>query len=87
DSEQPAAALPAANPAAQALLDHLGWDPAAPDELAARSRLAPADLTAGLLRLELAGLVGRLPDGRFQRNPAARGPAGCGPVSPPAGPR
>ncbi len=86
-SGQPPAGLPAANPASRALLDHLGWDPAALDELAARSRLAPAELTAGLLRLELAGLVGRLPDGRFQRNAAACEPAGYGSVPTPADPR
>jgi DNA processing protein len=37
------------------------------DTLAARSGLDPADLLAGLTRLELAGAVARLPAGRFVR--------------------
>ena len=65
DPAQPGTILPG-----QALLDDLGWDPVALDELAARSRLAPSELSAGLLRLELAGQVHRLSDGRLQRSRA-----------------
>lgn len=51
------------------LLDALGHDPAALDELAARTGLAPAALSSMLLMLELEGLVAGLPGGRYQRMP------------------
>jgi DNA processing protein len=45
----------------------LGFDPVTTDELVERSGLNPAQLSALLLDLELAGRVERLPGGRFQR--------------------
>uniref|UniRef100_A0A0U1PA81 DNA processing protein DprA n=1 Tax=Mizugakiibacter sediminis TaxID=1475481 RepID=A0A0U1PA81_9GAMM len=51
------------------LLDALGHDPAALDELAARTGLAPAALSSMLLMLELEGVVAGLPGGRYQRLP------------------
>jgi DNA processing protein len=50
-----------------ALLQALGHDPVGLDALQARSGLDTARLQAQLMALELAGLVGRLPGGRFQR--------------------
>ena len=49
------------------LLDALGHDPVAADELAIRLQLAPAEAQASLLAVELAGVVERLPGGLFQR--------------------
>ena len=49
------------------LLDALGHEPVALDELLARLALDPGMLGARLLELELAGLVTRLPGGRVQR--------------------
>lgn len=51
------------------LLEALGHDPAALDELAARTGLAPAALSSMLLMLELEGVVAGLPGGRYQRLP------------------
>jgi DNA processing protein len=48
-------------------LSLLGHDPVGLDALQARSGLAPAQLQARLLELELAGQVARLPGGLFQR--------------------
>jgi DNA processing protein len=48
-------------------LDQLGFDPADLDTLCERSGLTPETASAMLLALELEGLVGRLPGGRFQR--------------------
>ena len=65
-----AAALPADDaPNAQeaALLQALGADPVSLDALQARTGLDTARLQARLLELELAGRVGRLPGGLFQR--------------------
>ncbi len=45
----------------------LGWDSAGLDALQARTGLPVAQLQAHLLTLELAGQVGRLPGGLFQR--------------------
>lgn len=50
-----------------ALLRALGSDPASLDALQARTGLDTATLQARLLELELAGEVGRLPGGLFQR--------------------
>ncbi|HMN21800.1 MAG TPA: DNA-processing protein DprA [Ottowia sp.] len=66
-----AAADPSPAPApgsdADALLRALGGDPIGLDALQARTGLDTATLQARLLELELAGQVGRLPGGLFQR--------------------
>jgi len=49
------------------LLEAMGFDPIGLDALQARSGLDTARLQVQLLELELAGLVGRLPGGLFQR--------------------
>jgi len=49
------------------LLAAIGHDPIGADELATRLQLAPSDMIASLLSLELAGVVERLPGGAFQR--------------------
>lgn len=49
------------------LLAALGFDPVSLDALVARTGMSAADLLAGLLELELAGHVARLPGGLFQR--------------------
>ena len=65
--------IPAAKPApvlddtAARVLQAAGHDPASVDELAGRSGLPAADIQAALLTLELDGLIGRLPDGRYQK--------------------
>lgn len=51
------------------LLDVLGHDPAALDELAARTGQSAAVLSSMLLMLELEGCVEGLPGGRYQRLP------------------
>jgi len=56
---------------ADPLLEALGLDPLTLDALAERVGIAPAELNARLLELELEGLVARLPGRRFQR-------VGCG---------
>ena len=69
----PLAGLPQVDAAAPAseddaiLLDALGHEPVALDELLARLAIDPGALSARLLELELAGLVARLPGGRMQR--------------------
>lgn len=50
-----------------ALLSALGFDPVTLDALVARTGIAPAELQARLLELELDGAVARLPGGLFQR--------------------
>ena len=65
-----AAAVPdddAPNAQEAALLQALGADPVSLDALQARTGLDTARLQARLLELELAGRVGRLPGGLFQR--------------------
>jgi len=55
------------------VLEALGWDPAGMETLARRLDAVQGEASAlaeRLLALELAGLVERLPDGRYQR----RGP-------------
>ncbi len=64
--KRPAQAGAASAPAA-ALLAALGWEPADPDILAARTGQPVADVAAGLLELELAGLAERWADGRYVR--------------------
>jgi DNA processing protein len=49
------------------LLAALGFDPVSLDALVARTGVAPAQLQAQLLELELQGEVARLPGGLFQR--------------------
>jgi DNA processing protein len=67
----PAAAAPpreeCSTPPHARLLDAMGYDPVSLDALCARIGDAAATLQARLLELELAGRVGRLPGGLFQR--------------------
>ncbi|WP_035373932.1 DNA-processing protein DprA [Pseudoduganella violaceinigra] len=63
----PGAAAAQSDEAGSWLLAALGHDPVGADELAARLQLAPGDMQASLLALELAGVVERLPGGAFQR--------------------
>lgn len=49
------------------LLAALGFDPVTLDVIVARTGIAPAELQARLLELELGGAVARLPGGLFQR--------------------
>ena len=49
------------------LLDQMGFDPVDVDLLCARTGLAAKQVTAELLRLELAGQVAALPGGMYQR--------------------
>lgn len=58
---------PASADAENPLLAALGHDPVSLDALQARTGLPTAQLQAGLLTLELDGLVARLPGGLFQR--------------------
>lgn len=64
---EPGHAAPPVDGAAGWLLAALGHDPVGADELAARLQVAPGDMFASLLALELAGVVERLPGGVFQR--------------------
>lgn len=58
---------PAADVPHNALLTALGFDPVTIDALVARTGIAPAELQARLLELELDGVVARLAGGLFQR--------------------
>jgi len=49
------------------ILRSLGFDPVDVDSLCARTGLAAQQVTAELLRLELAGQVAALPGGMYQR--------------------
>ena len=49
------------------LLAHLGFDPVDVDTLCARTGLAAEQVSAALLRLELAGRIAALPGGMYQR--------------------
>ena len=62
----PSPTLAPAEPA-DTLLQALGYDPMTLDALVARTGVAPAELNARLLELELDGRVARLPGQRFQR--------------------
>lgn len=53
--------------ARDALLDHMGFDPVDLDSLCARAGMSAEEVSAGLLRLELAGRVAALPGGLYQR--------------------
>lgn len=71
-ASQPPTTAPSAAPAMEdtmhhSLLEAMGFDPIGLDALQARSGLDTAHLQVQLLELELAGLVGRLPGGLFQR--------------------
>jgi DNA processing protein len=59
------------DPEYRRLLDVLGHDPAALDELAERTGQGAAVLSSMLLMLELEGCVESLPGGRYQRLPGA----------------
>lgn len=61
------AALAGATADGAALLATLGWDPAGLDELAQRTGQGTGALSETMLELELAGVVERLADGRYQR--------------------
>jgi len=52
---------------AGSLLPHMGYDPVDLDSLSARAGLPVEQVSAELLRLELAGRVAALPGGRYQR--------------------
>lgn len=57
------------DPEYRRLLDVLGYDPAALDELAERTGQSAAVLSSMLLMLELEGCIEGLPGGRYQRLP------------------
>jgi DNA processing protein len=59
------------DPEYRRLLDAMGYDPAALDELVVRSGLRAAALSSMLLMLELEGVVAGLPGNRYQRLPDA----------------
>lgn len=66
-SAAPANKAASDDPAAHALLEHLGFDPCDIDTLAARSGLA-ADVVSSLLtQLEIDGIVAAVAGGRYQR--------------------
>lgn len=65
-----ARATPAAGTVASKVLEAMGWDPAEPDTLVARTGLAPGEIAAALLELELAGSIERWEDGRHARTRA-----------------
>ena len=58
---------PGPAPAQDPLLQAMGLEPIGLDELIARTGIAAAALQARLLELELAGVVARMPGGRFQQ--------------------
>jgi DNA processing protein len=57
------------DPQYQRLMEVLGYDPTALDELAARTGQGASELSSMLLMLELEGCVEGLPGGRYQRLP------------------
>jgi DNA processing protein len=63
----PQADAAALSPSQQALLDALGDDPATLDTLARRTGRGAGELSADLLKLELAQHVERLPGNAYQR--------------------
>jgi DNA processing protein len=62
-----AAAAQTSGTAPDALLDAMGFEPVAMDQLQSRTGWPTASLSARLLELELAGQIARLPGGRYQR--------------------
>jgi DNA processing protein len=69
ESPRPAAGGWRDDPEYRRLLDVLGHDPLALDELAERTGQSAAELSSMLLMLELEGCVEGLPGGRYQRLP------------------
>ena len=67
DVSRRATAARVVDPADDALVALLGFDPVSADDLAARAGRSPAQLAGALLDLELAGRIARLPGGRIQR--------------------
>jgi DNA processing protein len=63
----PQAAPAAASATQDPLLREMGFEPVDIDSLCARARRSAQDVTADLLRLELAGRVAALPGGLYQR--------------------
>jgi len=63
----PAVTVAPGDPAADALLAHLGHEVCDLDTLASRAGLTPAEVSSMLLMLELDGKVASLPGGRVQR--------------------
>ena len=63
----PPPGVPRLPPAAQALLDHIGFDPCDVDTLSTRSGLGSDVVLALLSELEIAGCVAALPGGRYQQ--------------------
>ncbi len=55
------------DPQYRQLLHHMGYDPLSADQLVTRSGLTSAEVSSMLLRLELAGLIETLSDGRYQQ--------------------
>lgn len=66
-TQRPAADASPPDEQADALVDALGFDPVAIDELGARGGWSPQWLASKLLELELDGRISRLPGGRVQR--------------------
>jgi DNA processing protein len=60
---------PGIAPGHQSLLEQLGWEPTAPDQLAESLSMSAPTIAEALTLLELDGLIERLPDGRVQRLP------------------
>ncbi len=60
---------PGIAPGHQKLLEQLGWEPTAPDQLAESLSMSAPTIAEALTLLELDGLIERLPDGRVQRLP------------------
>jgi DNA processing protein len=60
---------PGVTPAHHMLLEQLGWEPTAPDQLAESLSMSAPTIAEALTLLELDGLIERLPDGRVQRLP------------------
>ena len=73
-ADAPDAAAPALDEEYRRLLDCMGHDPLAPDELIARSGLPAQSVSSMLLLLELQGYVSSHPGGRYSRS----GPFGAG---------
>ena len=57
----------ALEPSMAGLLEHLGYDPVAPDTLVERSGLTPEAISSMLLQMELRGLIAACPGGKYQR--------------------
>jgi DNA processing protein len=64
---EPAATARVLDPAARALLEHIGHDPVTVDTLIERSGLTAEVVSSMLLQMELSGLVCSCPGGKIQR--------------------